>query len=227
MAVVFFVISLAARAETEERKVLAFTVINLRIPAKLYVQQGDVQKVTIDAKASTLKDVITEVDNGTLVIKFPGKNYFWKNMDPGSITIHITLQEISGLNLSGSGDIIAESSLTSPSLSAHISGSGNINLSDLKVERMTAVISGSGNVSLTNSKPATEFSGTISGSGNIKAQNFEADEVKATISGSGNCSVASNGKCNVRIAGSGNFYYNGKPVIDSSVAGSGNVKHIK
>jgi hypothetical protein len=227
IAALFFLISLAANAETEERNLAAFTEISLRIPAKLYVQQGDVQKVTIDARASTLKDIVTEINGRTLVVKFPVSNYFWKNLDPGTIIIHITLQEISGLTLSGSGDIIAENSLTSPMLSTNISGSGNINLSDLKVDRMTAVISGSGNINLKNSKIASEFSGTISGSGNIKAQNFEAEDVKVTISGSGNCSVSSNGHCNVRIAGSGNFYYNGKPVIDSRVAGSGNVKQIK
>jgi Putative auto-transporter adhesin, head GIN domain len=227
IAALFFLISLAAHAETEERNLPAFTEISLRIPAKLYVQQGDVQKVTIDARAATLKDIVTEINGRTLVIKFPIRNYFWKNLDPGSIIIHITLKEISGLSLSGSGDIIAESTLTSPILNANISGSGNINLSDLKVDRMTAVISGSGNVNLKNSKVASEFSGTISGSGNIKAQNFEAEDVKVTISGSGNCSVASNGRCNVRIAGSGNFYYIGKPVIDSSIGGSGSVKQIK
>jgi hypothetical protein len=214
-------------ADNEERKLSSFTEISMRVPGKLYIQQGDVQKVTIDAKSSVLKDIITEINDRALIIRFPVKNYLWRNFDPGSIIIQITIPEISGLNVSGSGDIIGEGTISSLIMDVVISGSGNINLSDLKVDRIKTVISGSGNIHLKGSKVASEFTGTISGSGNIKAQNLEAEEVKVTISGSGNCSVGSNGRCTVRIAGSGSFFYSGNPSIDSTIAGSGNVKEIK
>jgi hypothetical protein len=227
VAIGIVLLHIASFADNEDRKLPVFTEISLRVPGKLYIQQGDVQKVTIDAKSSTLNDIITEVNGRALIIRFPAKNYLWKTFDPGSIIIHVTIPEISGLNVSGSGDIIGEGTLSALIMDVIISGSGNINLPDLKVERIKTVISGSGNISLNGSKVASEFTGTISGSGNIKAQNLEAEEVKVTISGSGNCSVKSNGHCNVRIAGSGSFYYNGNPSIDSTIAGSGNVKEIK
>jgi len=216
-----------AFADNEERKLPAFTEISLRIPGKLYIQQGDVQKVTIDAKSSTLKDIITEINDRALIIRFPAKNYLWRSFDPGAIVVHVTIPEITGLNVSGSGDIIGEGTLSSLIMDAVISGSGNINLSDLNADRIKTVISGSGNILLKGTKVASEFTGTISGSGNIKAQYLEAQEVKVTISGSGNCSVKSNGTCTVRIAGSGSFFYSGNPSIDSTIAGSGNVKEIK
>jgi len=227
--VVFAILLLhvASFADNEERKLSSFTEISMRVPGKLYIQQGDVQKVTIDAKSSVLKDIITEIKDRALIIRFPAKNYLWRNFDPGSIIIQITIPEISGLNVSGSGDIIGEGTISSLIMDVVISGSGNINLSDLKVDRIKTVISGSGNIHLKGSKVASEFTGTISGSGNIKAQNLEAEEVKVTISGSGNCSVGSNGRCTVRIAGSGSFFYSGNPSIDSTIAGSGNVKEIK
>jgi len=227
LTLVFLGLHFSAFSETEERKVSAFTEISLRIPAKLYVEQGAVQKVTIDAKASVLNEIITEISDRTLVIRFPAKNYIWKNLDPGAITIHITVPEITGLTLSGSGDIYGKGTITSRIMDINVSGSGNIDLADLQAERVKALISGSGNILLKGSKSADEFNGTISGSGNIKAQNLEAKEVKVSISGSGNCSIRSNGQCNVRIAGSGNFYYSGDPSIDSTVAGSGSIKEIK
>jgi hypothetical protein len=225
IAVVIF--NVASFADNEERKVPSFTEISMRVPGKLYIQQGEVQKVTIDAKSSTLKDIITEVNGRALIIRFPAKNYLWRNFDPGSIIINVTIPEITGLTVSGSGDIIGEGALSSLIMDVVISGSGNINLSDLKVDRIKTIISGSGNISLKGSKVASEFTGTISGSGNIKAQNLEAENVKVTISGSGNCSVRSNGTCTVRIAGSGSFYYSGNPSVDSTIAGSGNVREIK
>jgi hypothetical protein len=218
---------LASFADTEDRTLPVFTEVSMRVPGKLYIQQGDVQKVTIDAKSSTLNDIITEVNDRALIIRFPAKNYLWKTFDPGSIIIHVTIPEISRLTVSGSGDIIGEGTLSALIMDVIISGSGNINLTDLKVDRIKTIISGSGNINLKGSKVASEFSGTISGSGNIKAQNLEAEKVKVTISGSGNCSVRSNGQCNVRIAGSGSFLYSGNPSIDSTIAGSGNVKEIK
>jgi DNA helicase HerA-like ATPase len=91
---------IASFADNEDRKLPVFTEISLRIPGKLYIQQGDVQKVTIDAKSSTLNDIITEVNGRALIIRFPAKNYLWKTFDPGSIIIHVTIPEISGLNVS-------------------------------------------------------------------------------------------------------------------------------
>lgn len=222
-----FGLQLTAWSETEERKVSAFSEINLRIPGKLYLEQGPVQKVTIDAKASVLSEIITEISGRTLIIRFPAKNYLWRNLDPGSITIHVTVPEIAGLSISGSGDIYANGTLITRIMDVTVSGSGNIELADLQSERVKAQISGSGNILLKSSKVTAEFTGNISGSGNIKAHDLEAENVKVNISGSGNCTIRSNGQCNVRIAGSGSFFYSGDPSIDSSIAGSGNVREIK
>ncbi len=223
----FLCIALVVRGENQERKLPVFTEISLRIPAKLYLEQGNTQKVVIDATTSDLEDIITEIKDRALVIRFPAKNYLWKPSHHDNITIHITIPEITGLNLSGSGDIIGENAVSTLIMDMNVSGSGNIKLNDLNAERVKTNISGSGNIILRGNKPATEFNASIAGSGNIKAENFEAQEVKVTIAGSGNCSIKSNGNINVRIAGSGNLYYAGNPNIDSSVAGSGIIREIK
>jgi hypothetical protein len=209
----FLCIALVARGENQERKLPVFTEISLRIPAKLYLEQGTTQKVVIDATTSDLEDIITEIKDRALVIRFPAKNYLWKPSHHDNITIHITIPEITGLNLSGSGDIIGENAVSSLIMDLNVSGSGNIKLDDLNAERVKTNISGSGNIILRGNKPATEFNASIAGSGNIKAENFEAKEVKVTIAGSGNCSIKSNGNINVRIAGSGNLYYAGNPLF--------------
>ncbi len=216
-----------ALAETDERKLTAFTEISLRIPAKLYIEQGSTQKVTIDADSETLKEIITEINDRALVVRFPAKNYFRKSVDPGKITIHVTMPEVTGLNLSGSGDIFGKGIITTRIIDLNLSGSGNIDLTDLQAERVKASISGSGNIVIGGEKTASEFTGSIAGSGNIRAEELEADQVKVVIAGSGNCGITSNGNVNVKIAGSGNFYYNGNPNIDSTIVGSGKIKEIK
>ena len=213
-----------AMAEDQERNVPSFSKIALRISGKIYLEQGDNQSVKVVAKESTLEDIITEVKDRTLNIRFPN-NYFFKKMDPGKIEIYITVPEIDGLTVSGSGDIVTEE-IKTRILDLTVSGSGDINIDDLSAERINATISGSGGINIEDGGVADQFSITISGSGKIRAGGFEAQDVKAKISGSGNCSITSNGSINAKISGSGTVYYGGNPSIDSSVSGSGKVRKM-
>lgn len=213
------------KAENEERDVPSFSEIALRIPAKLYLEQGEKQSVEIVAKSSTLSDIITEVKGRKLSIKFPAKNYLLKNFEPGKIEIYITVPEIDGLSLSGSGDIVAEE-INTRILDLAVSGSGDILIEELEAERVKVAISGSGDIIIEEGGEADDFSAAITGSGNVKARGFQVKDVVVRVAGSGNCTVTANNSIKARIAGSGNVFYDGNPSIDSSVAGSGQVKKL-
>ncbi len=215
-----------AIAEDETRNVPSFTAIALSVSGKLYVEQGDKQSVEIVAKPSVLEDIITEVKNDKLIIRFPQRNFFRNSFDPGKIEIFITMPKIEGLSISGSGDIIAENKISARELDLAISGSGDITLEELAAENIKASVSGSGDISINDGGTAESFTVAVSGSGGVKAENFDATDVNVRISGSGNCTVSSHGSLTVRIAGSGSVYYNGNPNVDSSVAGSGKVKKM-
>ena len=220
----FFVFS--AKAEREKRDVSSFSEISLRISGKVHLRQGNNQSVEIEAKSSTLEDIITEVKDRQLVIRFPNRNFFERNYNSGKIDIYITVPEIDGLFVSGSGDIIADDEIESRILDLAVSGSGNIVLDDLDSERVKASISGSGDIIIEDGGVADELEVSISGSGSVRAEDFEADDIDVRVAGSGNCSVTSNGSIKARIAGSGNINYKGNPNIDSSVAGSGKVRKM-
>ncbi len=228
---VFFValilIGLSSRAEEETRNIAAFSEISLRVPAKLYLEQGEKQRLEIVAKPSTLQKVITEVRDRKLVIRFPNKDYLWSDFQPGEITIYITVPQVDALSVSGSGDIIAESEIKTRIIDLTVSGSGDIRLSELNTERLKAAISGSGDVVVGSKVAAQDASVAISGSGNFKGIEFKSNDVSVKIAGSGNASIEAVKNLNVRIAGSGNVFYRGNPLIDQSVAGSGTVKKEK
>lgn len=217
-----FFIANPVLAKDEMREVSPFSKIALRISAKVYVVQGDKQSVKIVADPKTLEEIITEVKDRTLNIRYPNNNIF-KRWNPGKVEIFITVPEVDGLNVSGSGDIVSDEIVTRI-LDLVISGSGNITIDQLTAERVDAGISGSGNIRLKEGGVAEEFKVRISGSGNADARGFEAKNVDVQTSGSGSCSVISNGSIKARISGSGNVYYSGNPAIDSSVSGSGSVK---
>lgn len=208
---------------SQKREVSAFTEISLRIGANVHLKQGNTQAIEVSGKDATLEKLITEVNDRKLVIRYPNEAWFSK-WNPGPVDIYITIPQIDGLAISGSGTIVSDGKIESRILDLTISGSGDIKLSDLKGEKVSATISGSGNIHLWGKQNVAELNATISGSGNVKAIEFPADNVDVKISGSGNCWVNSVKNLVVRLAGSGNVVYRGNPSIDSSVTGSGKVK---
>lgn len=197
--IVAFLFANPLLAKEEIRELPPFTKIVLKISGKVYLTQGDTQSVKIVAEDETLEEIITEVKDRTLNIRFPNTNIF-KNWNPGKIEIFITVPGIDALNVSGSGDIISEE-INSRILDLMVSGSGNIDIDKLTSEQVSAAISGSGNVSINGSGVAKNLKARISGSGNIDASGFEAENVDVQTSGSGNCSVISNGSVNAKNFG--------------------------
>lgn len=213
-------------ADEQTRKVDPFTEISLRISANVHVEQGAKQNLEIVAKASTLEQIITEVKEGKLIIRFPNKNLFWNDFRPGEITIYITAPEISALNVSGSGDIIADDQIKTKTIDLNVSGSGNINLSELSAEQVKTTISGSGNIILAGKQTAQDLSVAISGSGNFKGMDYSSKDVSIKVSGSGNAFIEATDNLYIRLVGSGNITYKGNPSVDQSTTGSGSVKHV-
>lgn len=217
-------IGLTAKADEETREVPSFSEISIRIPAQVYVEQGEKQSVELVAKSSTLEEIITEVKGRELIIRFAAKNYVFKSFTPGKIEVYITVPEINALSLSGSGDLINDGPIVSRILDLTVSGSGDILLDDLKADRVKASVSGSGNIKVAGDGVADDLSINLSGSGNFKGINFESTDVKVKVVGSGSADVFAVKNLNVRIAGSGNVTYQGNPLIDQGIAGSGTVK---
>lgn len=224
ITVVVFLMSMTAKAENQSRKVASFSEISLRVPGHLHLKQGNTQSIEIEAKSSTLDELITEVKGRELIIRFTAKNYIWKDFNPGKIDIYITVPEIDKLGLSGSGDIVSDGPIKSRILDLAVSGSGDITLDDLTSDRVKANISGSGDISVAGNDHAEDLSVNISGSGDFKGINFKVDDVNVRIAGSGDVGVYAEKHLTARIAGSGDVTYKGNPMIDSSTAGSGKVR---
>lgn len=241
----FVLFSSTVFAQTKEtRTVDTFSKIAFRVAGKLYLKQGSPQKVELEGKKDVLDKIETEVSNGKLTIGTENKwnNWHWRNDD--DIIVYITVKDIEGLTVSGSGDLIAQTLLTGNNfdlavsgsgslqaeieatgdLGADVSGSGNIDLKG-KFKNFESHISGSGDV-LLSAVIAERADFGLSGSGKIRASGT-AQSVKATISGSGKVLAANleADKCNVRISGSGDVEINVKSELDANISGSGSVSY--
>lgn len=207
--------------QKEERNVATFTSVDLAISANVYLTQGSAQKVVVEASDEDLKKVVTEVSNGHLKIKTDG----WR-VNLKTVNVYITLSDLEGIGLSGSGNITADGAFKCGSLDLAISGSGNIKMDNLTATKVETAISGSGNISLAGSGKAESLEIAISGSGDVNAENFECGKVAAHISGSGNCRVNASDTLEGHVSGSGDIYYKGKARLDIRISGSGKARSI-
>ena len=96
-------------------------------------------------------------------------------------------------------------------LDIQVSGSGDVWIDTLVVERVEVGIGGSGKVSLAGT--ATEQNIDVDGSGNYRAGNLQGESVDLTISGSGDAVVWATERFDGRISGSGSVKYYGLSLI--------------
>lgn len=182
---------------------------------------GNEGNLVLKGEENILEHIITEVEDGKLVIKIEkGYNLKPSNWKEG-IVITVPIEQIDAVILSGSGDIVGKKTIKSQNFKTTMSGSGDITL-DVESNTMTASMSGSGDMNL--SGRTGTFEATISGSGDIKAYDLEADNVEATVSGSANIKVTAREMLKARVSGSGDISYRGNPKkIDTKTSGSGDI----
>ena len=201
---------------TQEREVSEFSKVHLKGSGKVFLTPGKKQSLEIKTDDNIMPLIETDVSGNKLTISH-GNNH----LRPTSFEVYITLENLEGVRISGSGDIIGKGRFVTNTLYAEISGSGDM---DLEVETglLETKISGSGSIHL--SGKAEDYTVSISGSGKINAFDVDAKHVSVKISGSGDCRVSTSESLDAKISGSGDVYYRGRPQINAKISGSGSLK---
>jgi hypothetical protein len=184
------------------------------------VAYGSTCSVQVEGDENLLPYIVTEVESNRIQIHSK-KNTNLRSKN--KIVIYVTLNNLSSISLSGSGNIMGEGKFSSDGpFQVSISGSGNIKMAFNNAQTVSMSIAGSGNIQLAGKAGKAEVS--ISGSGNAECANLQVDDVIAKISGSGNVNIFSNKSVKASISGSGNVVYKGPAnEIESHSAGSGKV----
>ncbi len=186
-----------------------FSEIDLKLDASVTVSQGLENAVVIHAQQNIADNIECKPINGVLKI------YSDANLNPGNqVMIDITMNNIEGLELSGSGVIKSKDVLKTPELKLKISGSGTI-YADVIGNKLESKISGSGQYQ-------------ISGSGTINSFDLTAQETNAEITGSGEIHLTTISSLNAKITGSGSIKYKGNPAqFKQKVTGDGTIQRVE
>ncbi len=221
--ILLVVASVSFAQHSEVRDVARFNKVSHGLSGTLYLTQGPNQKVELKGDRDDVEDVITEVRGDRLVIKMRSNR--WGNWSGNNrVDIYLTVKDLEGLNLSGSGKVYGQNRIKSDFLELDVSGSGKMEL-EADADETDISISGSGKIELSGSGDESKIS--ISGSGKVSAEQFEAKSYSIRISGSGSCRIHARESIDARISGSGSVYYKGDPRhVNSNSSGSGKVRKM-
>jgi hypothetical protein len=183
---------------TETRDVSGFTAVDLTGVGDVLIEQGGTESLSIQAEDNLLPDLTSEVSDGTLHLGTRDG----KNIAPTrAITYRVSVKNLSGLRLTGSGSETAT----------------GINASSIAID-----LTGSGNITTKGTADAQTIN--ISGSGTYSAGSLATKSSDAQISGSGDATLSVSDTLNVDISGSGSISYTGDPKVTQDISGSGKLR---
>jgi hypothetical protein len=183
---------------TESRDVSGFSTIELTGSGNVIIEQNGTESLSIEAEDNLLSSLTSDVSSGTL--RLGTKEGV--NVDPTlPITYRVTVEDLAGLQLSGSGSVTA-AGITTPAIAIDISGSGDVTIDG----------------------DADSQNVTISGSGDYSAGDLVTRSSTAEISGSGNVTVNARDVLEAAISGSGDATYTGDPQVSQDISGSGELR---
>jgi hypothetical protein len=209
----------AGQGVKETRDLKGFTSVGFGIAGNLYVNIGPQFKVELEGDKDDIDEVVTEISGNRLQIKHEN----WRFQFREKVNVYVTMPEIDGLGVSGSGKAEIVDAVKGKDLDLRVSGSGNLYTANLTVENLECGISGSGSIKLREGA-VTDADISISGSGNFNGEMVKCETMEVHVSGSGNCTCQVMESLEAAVSGSGNITYKGNPRIDARVSGSGRVR---
>ena len=203
---------------TENRPVSDFNRVSLTGVGEVIITQGEEESLTVEADDNLMRYIKTEVKFGTLILGFTDevKN---KNIRPSEqIKFNLSVKDISGLDISGAGDVNA-ASLDTDRLEIVVGGAADVSISSLTAEGLVVHLNGAGNVELAGQ--VAQQNVEINGFGAYHAAKLESQTAIVEVNGAGSATLWATDTLDVRIPGAGSVAYYGSPSVTKKITGVG------
>lgn len=204
---------------TSTRNVSHFNAVESTMSGDTEITIDSVYSVKVEAQKDIIDMIETSVEGDRLVIKT--KDGYSINSN-GKIIIHVTMPQLTQLQVTGSGNAKILNNLATKSLRLDVSGSGDIETAAVSTEEFEATITGSGNIKVAGGT-CKEQKLELTGNGDVDCGNLQAKLANASLTGSGNAKINVSEYLKVSITGSGDLKYSGKPQVTAQVTGSGSL----
>jgi Putative auto-transporter adhesin, head GIN domain len=203
------------------REVSGFDNVSFATAGELIITQGDRETLEIDALASDLSNIVTEVRDGTLSISRLGAEPFSPFRAP---VFRLTVKRIAALETHGSGGITI-GGLCADFLGILVSSSGGVSIDSLAAESLEVRISSSGSVRVAGGVNHQDI--LLTSSGSYAGGRLESRSASVRVSSSGSATLRVADSLEAVVTSSGDVRYHGNPPVRNlRVTSSGRVVRL-
>jgi hypothetical protein len=203
----------------EQRDLEEFTGIKVSSGIDVYLTQGDVQEVVVEADENLQEWIRTEVSGSLLTVGTEKSIRTAK-----AKKVWITCKTLNRIDISSAGDVNGESLFKVSKLDIDMSSAGDLRL-EVEADEINLSISSAGNANL---KGKTNIlKADLSSAGDLDAYELEAKIGDVSVSSAGHAKVYITEEASLRSSSAGDIKYKGEPrikEIHTSSAGSVNKK---
>ncbi|WP_082773643.1 head GIN domain-containing protein [Hymenobacter sp. PAMC 26628] len=198
----------------------------------VYLSQGPVAAVAVEALPEALPHVVTEVRNGTLSIHWE-KDFSWQKMfswnslsgRQRSVKVYITAPRLTGLALSGGADAHGQTPLVADEFSIRASGGSDVTLR-LQAKTVRAESSGGSDVTLTGKVERQDM--RFSGGSDYHGLGLQSTTATINASGGSDADVWVDGELTANTSGGSDLRYKGNGRLTNPRRNDGDdVKHVR
>ena len=204
---------------TQDRNVGNFDGIQVSAGIDLYLKQGGSTSVKVKAKSDVIDDIVTQVENGKLIIKMNGKNYCnWGNT--GRNEVYVVVNDLKYLSASVGSDVISEN-LELDELTLNTSGGSDVSM-EIQVNVLKISASGGSDINLSGS--AQQLDVKANGGSDLSAKKLKVKNCEINTSGASDASIYVTGDLSMSASGASDINYSGNPnVITSRTSGGADI----
>jgi hypothetical protein len=129
-------------SQTEFREVEKFTALEVSGLVEVIITQASKQTLEIKVSGMPITDVVTKVENETLIITTKGFH------SGESVKVFVNYNHLNSISTSGSAELTGTNIVNTQQMSVTTNGAGDIKNLAIKADALTVSINGSGNANL-------------------------------------------------------------------------------
>ena len=167
-------------SETESRAVGKFTALRISGLAEVIITQASEQKLVVKVSGMPITDVVTTVENETLIITTKG---FHRGE---SVQVFVNYKQLNSISTAGSAELTGMNTLNTSHKKIITNGAGDIKDLTIKADTLTVSINDSGNANLNVEVNDIEIemndAGDLSIQGTAMRQHITSNGSRGTLS---------------------------------------------
>ncbi len=206
--------NLLAGPETQNREVAKFTGIDAREGIKVNIVQGTAESVKVTAHPDYINDLLTEVEGGTLVIRWARK----VNFKSRNATVDVVATDLNRI-VASSGASVKTDAIKADKMALASSSGAKLEISSISASKID--LNSSSGASIVVEGTAQRADLDASSGARIKGPNLTVGEASASASSGASVSVNVVDNFSADASSGGSIRYGGKPQISDVRSSSG------